>query len=103
MLGGTYLTVLSRIAGNAAHDRTQSVVRAGQDEQSKHPENTVEPSATDESGSDWKSTAYATTKLAINLVKESADAFPPLKSAMGGLCAVLDHYDVRFISHPPHP
>ena len=49
--------------------------------------------------SNWGSTAYATTKLAINLVKESADVFPPLKSVAGGLSAILDHCDVRFTSH----
>ena len=42
-------------------------------------------------------TTYATTKLAINLVKESSDVFPPLKSVVGGLSAILDHCEVRFI------
>ena len=51
-----------------------------------------------ESKSDWKSTAYATTKLAINLVKESSDGFPPLKSVAAGLSAVLDHCEVRSTS-----
>ena len=75
----------------------------GQGEQSKPAENTIKPSATDEAGSNWKSTAYSTTKLAINLVKESADTFPLLKSVMGGLSAILDHCDVWFVSHPtPH-
>ena len=55
---------------------------------------TVDPNAAPENESDWKSTAYATTKLAINLVKESSDVFPPLKSVMGGLSAILDHCDV---------
>ena len=36
------------------------------------------------------------TKLAINLVKESADAFHSLKSVVGSLSAILDHCDVRF-------
>ena len=52
--------------------------------------------------SDWKSTAYATTKLAINLVKESSDVFPPLKSVAGGLSAILCHCEVRSISSKPH-
>ena len=98
-----HLTVLSPIADNAAHDRTQSVVGTEQDEQSKPSENSARPSATGENGSNWKSTAYSATKLAINLVKESADAFPPLKSVMGGLSAILDHCDVRFIYHQTSP
>ena len=61
-------------------------------------EDIVDPRVVPESKSDWKSTAYATTKLAINLVKESSDAFPPLKSVAGGLSAILDHCDVRLIS-----
>ena len=100
---GIHLTVLSRIADNATHDPTQSVAGAGQDEQSKLPENSIKPSATDGKGSDWKSTAYSTTKLAINLVKGSADAFSPLNSVMGTLSAILDHCDVCFISYPPYP
>ena len=91
---GIHLIVVLRNADNAAHDLVQSVVGAGQGEQSKPSENTLKPSATDDTESNWKSTAYSTTKLAINLVKESADAFPPLKSVMGGLSAILDHCDV---------
>jgi len=63
-----------------------------------HPEppgHTVDPRATSKGKSSWVSTAYATTKLAINLVKESSDVFPPLKSVAGGLSAILSHCDVR--------
>jgi len=35
------------------------------------------------------------------VVKESSDVFPPLKSVVGGLTAVLKHYDVRSISLAP--
>ena len=41
------------------------------------------------------STAYAATKLAVDLVKESSDAFPPLKSVAGGLSAILNCCEVR--------
>ena len=78
MLRGFYLTVLSRNVDDAAHDPARSVVGTGRDEQSKPSENTVEPSATDEN-------------------------FPPLKSVMGSLSAILDHCDVCFISHPNPP
>ena len=98
--GAIYLTIILRNPDNAAHDPTQSVTGAEQDKQPKPLEDTIRnPTATDKSGSNWKSTAYATTKLVINLLKESADAFPPLKSAVGGVSAILDHCDVRFIFH----
>ena len=41
-----------------------------------------------------KSTASATAKLLLRATKESADAFPPLKSVVGGLCFILDNYEV---------
>ena len=55
----------------------------------------VEQNATDENIFElWKSTASATAKLLLHAAKESADAFPPLKSAVGGLCFILDNYEV---------
>ena len=68
----------------------------------KFQDDSAGPGVVRESKSDWKSTTYATTKLAINLVKESSDAFPPLKSVVGGLSAILDHCDVRFVSPEPN-
>ena len=98
-----YLTILPRNTENTAHDPIQSIIGTRRYKQLKPSEHTIKQSATGESGSNWKSTAYATTKLVINLLKESADAFPPLKSAVGGLSAILDHRDVRFIFHTTHP
>jgi len=40
------------------------------------------------------SMASATAKLLLRGVKESADAFPPLKSVVGGLCFILDNCEV---------
>jgi len=79
-------------------DRFRSVFRTGQ---SGHPESSdhVDKRTASENKSDWKSTTYATTKLAINLVKESSDVFPPLKSVAGGLTAILDHCEVCLIYH----
>jgi hypothetical protein len=37
----------------------------------------------------------STIKLAINMVKESSDVFPPLKSVVGCLSAILEYCDVR--------
>lgn len=33
-------------------------------------------------------------RLILDVVKESADAFPPLKSVLGGLTTLLKYYDV---------
>ena len=43
----------------------------------------------------WKSVASATAKLFLRGAKESADAFPPLKSVVGGLCFILDNCEVQ--------
>ena len=75
----------------------------GQDIQSELSEPAIESSATDENRSNWKSTAYSTTKSAVNPVKESADVVPPLKSVIGGLSVILDHCDVRYTSRSTLP
>ena len=51
-------------------------------------------SATDDSKENWKSTVSATAKLFLCAVRDSADAFPPLKSVVGGLCFILENYEV---------
>ena len=43
----------------------------------------------------WKSTASSTAKLLLRGVRESADAFPLLKSVAGGLCYILENCEVR--------
>ena len=59
----------------------------------------VGPGATvDENGPGWKSTASASAKLLLRGVRDTADAFGPLKSVAGGLCFILENYEVR---HPP--
>ena len=94
---GTYLTIFPYKSDNAAHNPTQSATRTEHNKQPETSEHTVKPSVVDENGSNRKSTTYSATKLAINLVEESADAFPPLKSIVGSLSAILDHCNVCFI------
>ena len=79
-----------------ASDQTQSIPGRDGGNQPKSSDHTVDPKAVPENKTNWKSTAYATTKLAINIAKESSDAFPPLKSVLGGLSAILDHCDVYY-------
>ena len=45
--------------------------------------------AADENKPSWKSNALATTKLLLPGVRDSADAFGPLKSVVRGLCFIL--------------
>ena len=90
-----YLTHFSRNTDPyAISDRILPVPGRGQNNLPESSNNTVDSRAMSENKSNWKSTAYATTKLAINLVKESSDAFPPLKSVAGGLSAILSHCEV---------
>jgi len=66
--------------------------------------NQSEPNTTDENKLEhWGSTASAAAKLLLRGVKESADAFPPLKSVVGGLCFILDNCEVWYSSsiHSP--
>ena len=83
---------------NTVSNPILSVPGRDQSNLQKSSDHTVDPGAEPDSKSDWKSTAYAAAELAINLVKESSDVFPPLKSVMGGLSAILDHCDVWSIS-----
>ncbi|KAF9648430.1 hypothetical protein BDM02DRAFT_3187181 [Thelephora ganbajun] len=72
-------------------DRFRSVFSK---KQSKHPESsnlTVKLDVIEENESKLKSTAYATAKLLLLGVRESADAFGPLKSVAGGLCFILEN------------
>lgn len=49
----------------------------------------------DENKSNWKSTVSTTAKLLLRGVRDSADAFGPLRSVAGGLCFILENYEVR--------
>ena len=64
-------------------------------QQDPRPDQNAEPTtATNEKKSSWKSTAFATAKLLLRGVRDSADAFGPLKSVAGGLCFILENCEV---------
>ena len=50
--------------------------------------------ATGKNQSDRYSTVSAAAKLLLRTVRDSADACPPLKSVVGGICSILDNYEV---------
>ena len=54
-------------------------------------ENPGPSAAPDENRSEWKSTVSASAKLLLRGVRDSADAFGPLKSIAGGLCFILEN------------
>ena len=59
------------------------------------PNPAVGTSAIDDKRLDIKSLASSGAKFILRAVKESADAFGPLKSVAGGLCFILDNCEVR--------
>ena len=68
------------------------------------PDEGAEQSAVvDEKKSNWKSAASATAKLLLRGVRDSADAFGPLKAVAGGLCFVLENYEVLLPYHVHYP
>ena len=72
-------------------DNAEDPVAPDQVQEALSPDES-EPSAADDNK--WK-TASATAKMLLRGVKESADAFPPLKSVAGGLCFILENCEVR--------
>jgi len=60
----------------------------------KSPDHTFDEGAATQNESSWTSAAYSSTKVVLDVVKESSDVFPPLKSVASGLAAILKHYDV---------
>ena len=86
-------------ASGSSPQPEDSAVTGGSREQGGHGSGTgnesTEPSAAaDENGSDWKSIVSSTAKSLLRGVRDSADAFPPLKSVAGGLCFILENYEV---------
>ena len=88
-----HLTVLPGNADTAAPDHAPEGIRLS--------ENTESSAAANKKKPDWKSTASATAKLILRGVRDSADAFGPLKSVAGGLCFILENCEVR--SSSPFP
>ena len=76
-------------------DNADTPAVQGHVEGDPRPDKSAEPSAiTNEKKSSWKSTAFATAKLLLRGVRDSADAFGPLKSVAGGLCFILENCEV---------
>ena len=98
-----HLTILPQNADYTVSDPTQAVTF-----ETKRPKpwnrilnrSTTASEMRSESG--LGSTMYASAKVVVDVVKESSDVFPPLKSVVGGLSVALKHYDVC-CAFPPIP
>jgi hypothetical protein len=60
-------------------------------------ENVGASAGTDENRPGWGATASSSAKLVLRAVRDSADAFGPLKSVAGGLCFILENCEVRHL------
>jgi hypothetical protein len=63
-------------------------------QQSSSPENSKPSGSVPQSA---KNIAWEGIKTTLRVVKESGDAFPPLKSTAGGLLALIDLFEVRLL------
>ena len=81
------ITLLDGADTSAVPDHVQGNPRPG--------ENAEPSTVSNEKKSSWKSIAFATAKLLLCGVRDSADAFGPLKSVAGGLCFILENCEVR--------
>ena len=80
------ITLLDNTDTTAVLDRAQG---------DPHSDRNTEPNpVASEKEPSWKDTALATAKLLLRGVRDSADAFAPLKSVAGGLCFILDNCEV---------
>ena len=68
-------------------------VIGGKPKSNKTSAGTSNPAA-EEHKSNWKSTASVSAKLLLRGVRDSSDAFGPLKSVAGGLCFILENCEV---------
>ena len=77
-------------------DNADTPAVPGRVQRDPRPDENAEPTAAaNEKKSSWKPTALAAAKLLLRGVRDSADAFGPLKSVAGGLCFILENYEVR--------
>ena len=81
------------------HAVTSSDHEQGEDESGADGESVKPSAAADENKPGWKSTASSSAKLLLRGVRDSADAFGPLKSVAGGLCFILENCEVRLHPH----
>ena len=75
-------------------DQPQPVLNTAQSIRVEPSNTAVQQSAVDENESNLLSLASSGAKLFLRGVRESADAFGPLKAVAGGLCFILENCEV---------
>ena len=88
------------ISGSLSRPMSHIVTGGGREQgesESGADSESVEPRAANKSG--WKPTASSSAKLLLRGVRDSADAFAPLKSVAGGLCFILENCEVCLLPH----
>ena len=94
------MTLLPRNADSpSTSDPSALVPSEGKREHPGSSGDSTSPGAIDKKKPNLKSLASSTAKQVLRGIKESADAFPPLKSVAGFLCFVLDNYEVQCGPH----
>ena len=76
-------------------DRFRSMLSKRQSKPTESSNPTMETSAGDGAKLGWKTATSSATKLLLLGVRDSADAFGPLKSVVGGLYFILENCEVR--------
>ena len=95
--GGTLIVSPRRKCLTVLSDNADTLAASDQD---LGPSEGAKPSgAANEKKSNWKATTLATAKLLLRGVRDSADAFGPLKSVAGGLCFILENCEVWTSPH----
>ena len=92
---GTSNAVILVTVSDRSDNADTSAVPARVSEDPRPNENNEPKTTADEKKSNWRSTAFATARLLLHEVRESADAFGPLKAVAGGLCFILENCEVR--------
>ena len=93
-----------RVGASSSLSRPETPLATGGDpgqkgnEPNADDQNVEQSAAPDENRSDWKSTVSASAKILLRGVRDSADAFSPLKSVAGGLCFILENCEVWCLS-----
>ena len=76
-------------------NRSEDGILPSSDPSSQQPASDPEPNTSDKLKKAWGVT-WTALETALRLLEKSADAFPPLKSAVGGLVACLDLAQVGY-------
>lgn len=88
------LSLPCNIDRNVGPGLIRSVFGKGKRNRANSMGDTTDPRPASKSKPNFKSLASSAAKLTLLGIRESTDAFPPLKSAASALCFILEHCEV---------